>query len=130
MYHVQTYKSTHTVSQTSQIAQAHTDSAHAVEPLNRRHFGTSYFVLCRKVVLTLEVANGLAIIGKVIVGTFKSVLHKKDYNNLLLYIWSVFIRGSTMYTVQIPPPLHLLPPSPPLPPLPPPPPLNFSMMCS
>ena len=34
---------------------------YTVEPLNKGHFGTSHFVLCRDVVLSLEVDNVLVL---------------------------------------------------------------------
>ena len=34
---------------------------YTVEPLNKEHVGTSYFVLCREVVLSLEIENVLVL---------------------------------------------------------------------
>ena len=55
-----------------------------VEPLNKGHIGTSHCVLCREVVLSLEVENELVLWES----EYKSVLYR-EVISIVSFIWRV-----------------------------------------
>ena len=79
---------------TEQVELAHDSST--MEPLNKGHIGTSRFVLCREVVLSLEVENALVLWESEHLGPQDVSFIERLFLLCPLFGGST-IRGSTVY---------------------------------